>query len=543
MVSVIVPVYNAQLYLEKCISSLMNQTFSDIEIILINDGSTDESLSVCEACQKEDNRIRIINQQNAGQGVARNQGIRAAKGEYIMFVDSDDWVDKHIVERLMHSLLDNDADISVCNLYRTVLNEERIAVKYEEVFYDECLDCNQDKNYVFNISSYPVGKLYKTELFKRIDFSFPGHFFEDVAAIPILFAYAGRISFTGEGLYFYRNHSGSTTSDFNKLDDRIRCLYSLVNMFKKHNLFEKYCDEMEQYICRRLKINYRMVRRVCNSYCKGFVNAQNDFYSACFKGNGKLERFKTITWGSYNLYTVSKIIMNSEPDEILEEYYGFQSIISLMNKRNRNMNFVPVWSDNFFRKTGIINDFTNKFLQKNISEFSDADAVLIDFLEERYDIGILDGNYFTLSDAFLETQNAKAIKYERLPRFDENTTRLWKESCSRFIDMLMQYISPKKIVLVRMKLCEYYGVNRDGISGKELIAYAEAEEIRKMNALLDVYYDYFESKCPEATVIDNLPEKDFYYTSQQFRHGCYPWHINQRAYLKISEIILKKLYG
>ncbi len=543
MVSIIVPIYNAQIYLGKCIESLINQTFRDIEIILVNDGSTDNSLSVCEDYGKKDSRIRIINQENSGQGIARNKGISVAGGEYIMFVDSDDWVDGHIVEKLMDSLSGNGADIAVCNLYRTVINEEKIAVKYEELFCDECLERGRDKNYVFRISSYPVGKLYKTELFRKTDFSFPAHFFEDVAAIPILFAYAGRISFIGEGLYFYRNHPGSTTSDFNKLDDRIKCLYTLVDLFKRHNLFGQYHDEMEQYIGRGLKINYRMVRRVCNSYCKGFVDLQNDFYAAYFQGNGKLKEPKVVTWGSYNLYTVSKIIMNSEPDEILQEYYGFQSIISLMNKNSRDLNFIPVLSDNPFRKMGIINDFTNRFLQKNIADFQDADVILIDFLEERYDIGLLGDNYFTLSDAFLETQSAKSMKYETLLRFDENTTRLWKESCGRFIDLLMRYIPCEKIILVRMKLCENYGVNHDGISGKELIAYPEVKKIKEINGLLDLYYDYFVAKCPGITVIDHLTGKDFYYTSQQFRHGCFPWHINQMAYSKISEMILQKLHG
>lgn len=283
MVSIIIPVYNAQLYLEKCIDSVIDQTFRDVEIILVNDGSTDRSLEICQEYQKKDNRILVIDQENAGQGTARNKGISIARGEYIMFVDSDDWVDEGIVEKLMDSLTENNADISVCNLYRTVINGEEISVKYEEPFCNECLDCRKDKNYVFNISSYPVAKLYKAGLLKNTGFSFPGHFFEDVAAIPILFAYAERISFIGEALYYYRNNPSSTINNFNKLDDRIRCLYSLVDIFKQHHFYDAYYDEMEMYISRRLKINYRMVRRVCNSYCGKFRNAQNDFYDMFFQ--------------------------------------------------------------------------------------------------------------------------------------------------------------------------------------------------------------------------------------------------------------------
>ena len=137
-----------------------------------------------------------------------------------------------------------------------------------------------------------------------------------------------------------------------------------MDIFKQHHFYDAYYDEMEMYISRRLKINYRMVRRVCNSYCGKFRNAQNDFYDMFFQKNAGLKKFKVITWGSYNLYTVSKIIMNSDPDEILQEYYGFQSVISLMNKHSQDMNYIPVEIKNPFRMAGVVHDLTQRGLRE-----------------------------------------------------------------------------------------------------------------------------------------------------------------------------------
>ena len=99
--SIIVPIYNAQNHLKKCIESIINQTEKDIEIILIDDGSTDDSLKICNEYQRKDFRINVIHQKNSGVSIARNQGIKIAKGEYIGFVDSDDWIDLDMFKRLL----------------------------------------------------------------------------------------------------------------------------------------------------------------------------------------------------------------------------------------------------------------------------------------------------------------------------------------------------------------------------------------------------------------------------------------------------------
>ena len=100
MISVIVPIYNAEKYLDKCLTSIVNQTYADIEIILVNDGSTDESLAICKKYEQDDERIVVINKRNEGLVRARKDGIRMAKGEYITFVDADDWIDITTYEKV-----------------------------------------------------------------------------------------------------------------------------------------------------------------------------------------------------------------------------------------------------------------------------------------------------------------------------------------------------------------------------------------------------------------------------------------------------------
>lgn len=115
-ISVIVPVYNTEKYLDRCIRSIINQTFSDFELILVDDGSKDNSGFICDEWEKKDSRIKVIHQKNAGAGAARNAGLRVAKGEYIGFVDSDDWIEPQMYEVMYNAIEKYSADVGMCNI-------------------------------------------------------------------------------------------------------------------------------------------------------------------------------------------------------------------------------------------------------------------------------------------------------------------------------------------------------------------------------------------------------------------------------------------
>ena len=124
-VSVIVPVYNVEKYLERCIESLINQTFDDIEIIALNNGSTDKSLDILNYYAHKDKRIRVINNKNIGVSKSRNIGIEEAKGEYIVFVDSDDWIDSNMIYILYDTISDNNCDLVMCTYIREFSNHSK----------------------------------------------------------------------------------------------------------------------------------------------------------------------------------------------------------------------------------------------------------------------------------------------------------------------------------------------------------------------------------------------------------------------------------
>ena len=116
LISIIMPVYNAEKYLNRSIESIMNQTYNNIEIILVNDGSTDNSLEICTSYQEKDNRIKLINQANKGVSFARNKGIDEATGDYIMFIDSDDYVEKNMIEDMVSKITEDDIDLVISGI-------------------------------------------------------------------------------------------------------------------------------------------------------------------------------------------------------------------------------------------------------------------------------------------------------------------------------------------------------------------------------------------------------------------------------------------
>lgn len=214
-VSIIVPVYNVESYLAMCLDSLTCQSFEDIEIICINDGSTDNSLEILEHYQKFDRRIKIINKENGGLSSARNVGIKTANGDYILFVDSDDWISSNAVERLYENAQKNNSDLVIfdfcCCDYSTnrsiITTIENYHGKYENKPFNKNTIETRAYKYI-PVSAW--SKLYKTDLIKgKIEF-YEDIIFEDVPFWAYIYSHAKRITYLAEPLYFYRkNREGS----------------------------------------------------------------------------------------------------------------------------------------------------------------------------------------------------------------------------------------------------------------------------------------------------------------------------------------------
>ena len=163
MLSVIIPVYNAEKYLRKCVKSILSQRYKDFELILIDDGSTDQSFKLCNAFQAEDNRVHVIHKENGGVSSARNRGLDVAQGEYITFIDSDDWINPDLLERLMAQI--GQADMAVGG-YTTISKAGNVEQKYkdESLTYPECVCSKFDELYTNNFFNAPFAKIYKRSI-------------------------------------------------------------------------------------------------------------------------------------------------------------------------------------------------------------------------------------------------------------------------------------------------------------------------------------------------------------------------------------------
>ncbi|EGO9187936.1 glycosyltransferase family 2 protein, partial [Enterococcus faecalis] len=170
LVSVVIPVYNVEKYVEKCLDSVINQTYQNLEIIIVNDGSTDNSLSVCQKKKLSDSRIKLINKENGGLSSARNAGIECAQGEFICFIDSDDWIELDYIEVLLNGMENTNVDISVIQMIK-VKDFNKIAFQSESQTKWDIFERETAMRELFssNLIGYSANnKLYRISLFKSI---------------------------------------------------------------------------------------------------------------------------------------------------------------------------------------------------------------------------------------------------------------------------------------------------------------------------------------------------------------------------------------
>lgn len=210
-VSVIVPVYNVEKYLNACIDSILAQTFTDFELILVDDGSQDNSGAICDDYARKDERITVIHQKNQGQAAARNNGIKIARAEWIHFVDSDDLIHPQILE-ILYSAVDENTQISMCGVYKgDNLSESFFSPKIDYRFKKHPI--NEEQLVAMYRDGYQFwvvwAKLIKKEIIEKYSFT-PGRIYEDSAVVFKWFNETKNINITDEQLYFYRINSNST---------------------------------------------------------------------------------------------------------------------------------------------------------------------------------------------------------------------------------------------------------------------------------------------------------------------------------------------
>ena len=204
--SVIIPVYQVEQTLEQCVGSVLQQEFEDMEIILVDDASPDNCPQICDKLQQEHSNIRTIHQQNGGLSAARNSGIREAKGEFITFVDSDDWLERETIRPLMNFLNENPG-IDLLEYPADIKNCTRLQL-CEKVYNNATDYWIQTRAYEH---TYAWNKVYRTSLFKEVAYP-EGKVFEDVWTLPQLLQKAKTVATTDRGLYHYRDNPSGITA-------------------------------------------------------------------------------------------------------------------------------------------------------------------------------------------------------------------------------------------------------------------------------------------------------------------------------------------
>ena len=287
-ISVIIPVYNAEKYLGQCLDSLIGQTFSDFEIICVNDGSNDSSLDILNSYADKCDKIKIINIENSGPGPARNKGLDIASGDYITFVDADDWVDKKFLEILYGSAIKTNADItecSYCSYYEAdsiYKNRNEIRKLKKCIKTGDFMRVSRDKiipnlfNQGFSFKT-PWKKLYKRELFYNLRFK-NYLFAEDVLVVLEAYLKSKAFSYLPDILYYYRVRNASVSHDVSETAMQIFPVYKdIVDIIKKYGvydiLFSQFQNSFLPLFC---KTYLRVPENLKENYINNVHNLLND---------------------------------------------------------------------------------------------------------------------------------------------------------------------------------------------------------------------------------------------------------------------------
>lgn len=293
LISLIIPVYNVENYLKKALSSVENQTMKDIEVIIINDGSTDNSPNIINKFASQNSNFIVINQENKGLSAARNAGLNISKGKYIAFMDSDDYIEPNFLECLYNAAVKNNADIVCCN-FNFYFPKKDMKIYMPITSIPSTLSNTKAlKKLILDVGTrhFAWNKLCKRTLFLDNNIKFYDMYFEDIATSPRLFYHADKIVILGKALYNYTNRKTSILNTMNtdKINDFILSLGILRNFFENQGEYEKYKNRIWIYSQRTKIVSYYFILQMhINSHnMEGFVDNINSATKSIdyFSGN------------------------------------------------------------------------------------------------------------------------------------------------------------------------------------------------------------------------------------------------------------------
>lgn len=287
-VSVIIAVYNVEEYIERCLISVINQSEKNIEVIVVNDGSTDNTLKIIKDIVVNDNRITIINKKNQGLIEARKSGFLVANGEYILFLDGDDWLERNAVEVLINTAKNDKADVVIYNGFYSYDDKK---IKYNTInnYYLEEIKKNPLKHlFLDNITPGIVYKFIKRDFIidKKICFPYKISYAEDLAMVSNIFMHNPKISILDKNLYNYYQREGSISKSTDKILEVNNAILFIEKKLKEKGIYKEYEKEFEFMVFRhlflskilRIKYIYSQRRIVFKQYKEKKIKIKNNKY-------------------------------------------------------------------------------------------------------------------------------------------------------------------------------------------------------------------------------------------------------------------------
>lgn len=265
-VSLIIPVFNVEAFLDKALTSAACQSFNDYEVIIVNDGSTDSSLTIISAYTARHKNFSFLSQKNSGLSAARNEGLKKAKGEYVVFLDSDDFLQPDFIEKMYNACKENDADICYCGHY-LYMNNRRFRVYFPFTGKNNVLDNKAAMNRLLRDNTlhyFAWNKMYRRSLFTDNNIEFPDMYFEDIATTPRVAFFANKVAVLSKPLYNYTQRKGSILNTMNvkKVNDYILSFGILRNFLEKHKKFDEFKASFRYITIRSAICNYYSIIRL-----------------------------------------------------------------------------------------------------------------------------------------------------------------------------------------------------------------------------------------------------------------------------------------
>ncbi len=288
-IDIVVPIYNVESCLESCLKSLKEQSFTDIRILCVNDGSTDGSQSIIDRFTAEDSRFLSLVKKNGGLSDARNFGLKEVTAPYVMFIDGDDQCEENMCEKSLNTLKKDDSDMVVF-AYKQYYSEEGRS-EVISLPFDGCYSLKDKPELLAYTPNAAWNKLYKTSLFREHDIEYPfGLRHQDLGTTPFLLAYSRRISYLNEPLYRYIvDRQGNITR---KIDKKLRDILEIgeivVTGFRNIGLFDKYKEELNYLLSVNMIQSLRKaVKLTDKDFVNGFIDDIFEFKKKNFGSNPK----------------------------------------------------------------------------------------------------------------------------------------------------------------------------------------------------------------------------------------------------------------